>query len=73
MSYIYAYFYFQVLAEVLQDMLASNENYIRAVRGLLREVVKYVRQDIDFTVFCRALTQERLEARFIDLDPSLKV
>jgi hypothetical protein len=64
----------QVLAEVLGDMLAStDQNYIRLTRGLLREVVKYIRQDIDFTIFCRTLTQDRQEPRFADMEPALKV
>lgn len=63
----------KILAEVLQDMLASPDlNYIRLTRGLLRELVRYVRQDIDFTVFCRTLTQERQDPRFADLEATLK-
>lgn len=66
-------FFGQVLAEVFQDLLANKDDYLRALRGLLRETVRNTRQDIDFAIFCRGLTKERQEAKFTDVEPALKV
>lgn len=61
------------MAEVFQDLLANKDDYLRALRGLLRETVRNTRQDIDFAIFCRGLTKERQEAKFTDVEPALKV
>ena len=61
------------MAEVFQDLLANKDDYLRALRGLLREIVRNTRQDIDFAIFCRGLTKERQEAKFTDVESALKV
>ncbi|KAK7113352.1 integrator complex subunit 1-like isoform X2 [Littorina saxatilis] len=62
----------KVLAEVFQDLLSNKDDYLRALRGLLREVIRNTRQDIDFSVYCRSLTKERPEAKFAEMDAALK-
>ncbi|KAL8588066.1 hypothetical protein ACOMHN_012104 [Nucella lapillus] len=62
----------RVLAEVFQDLLCHKDDYLRALRGLLRETARNTRQDIDFAVFGQALTSERLEPKFTDMEQSLK-
>jgi len=63
----------KVLAEIFQDLLANKEDYLRAVRGLLREIVRGLRHDIHLPAFCLSLMQERVESKFTDLDSALKV
>ncbi|XP_076458972.1 integrator complex subunit 1-like isoform X2 [Babylonia areolata] len=62
----------KVLAEVFQDLLSNKDDYLRALRGLLRETVRNTRQDINFAVFCQALTVERQEPKFADMEPAHK-
>lgn len=66
-------FSFQILADVFQDLLANKDDYLRAVRGLLREIVRSLKHDINITSFCLGLMQERMEAKFMDLDHNLRV
>lgn len=63
----------QILAEVFQDLLANKDDYLRALRGLLREIVRATRYDISFPIFCLGLMQERQEARFTEMEPAFKV
>lgn len=63
----------QILADVFQDLLANKDDYLRAVRGLLREIVRSLKHDINVTSFCLGLMQERMEAKFMDLDHNLRV
>ena len=60
-------------AEVIQDLLVNDIDYLRAVRGVLKEIFRLIAKDIDFVVFCRSLTRSRLEAMFTDADPAIKV
>ncbi|KAG1699623.1 Integrator complex subunit 1 [Nymphon striatum] len=61
-----------MLAEVFQDLLANRDDYLRALRALLREIVRSLRHDMPFTVFCLGLMTERKEQLFKDLEPALK-
>lgn len=62
----------RILADVFQDLLANKDDYLRAVRGLLREIVRSLKHDINITSFCLGLMQERMEAKFMDLDHNLR-
>ncbi|XP_025095936.1 integrator complex subunit 1-like isoform X2 [Pomacea canaliculata] len=62
----------KILAEVFQDLLANKDDYLRALRGLLREIVRATRYDISFPIFCLGLMQERQEARFTEMEPAFK-
>ncbi|XP_022317209.2 integrator complex subunit 1-like [Crassostrea virginica] len=62
----------RILAEVFQDLLANKDDYLRAVRGLFREIVRSLKHDINLTSFCLGLMQERVEAKFNDLDHNLR-
>ena len=66
--------YLQILGEVFQNFLAHKEDYLRALRVFLRELVRQVKVDLfPFTSFTRALMQERKETSFSSLDHSAKV
>ena len=59
----------KVLAEVFQEMIAQKEDYLKTLRGLLREIVRALRHEhINFLLFAQYLTEEGQP--FIDLDPS---
>ncbi|KAK7506750.1 hypothetical protein BaRGS_00002225 [Batillaria attramentaria] len=62
----------KILAEVFQDLLANKDDYLRALRALLREIVRATRQDMNFAVFCLGLMQERQEPRFTEVEPMFK-
>ena len=50
-----------------------RDDYLRASRALLREIVRALRHDMDFVALCRGFMKERTESQFRDLDASLKV
>ncbi|XP_061404832.1 integrator complex subunit 1 [Lethenteron reissneri] len=56
------------LAMVFQDLLVNKEDYLRASRLLLREIVKQTKHEMNFQAFCLGLMQERKETQFQDLD-----
>lgn len=59
----------KVLAEVFQEMIAQKEDYLKTLRGLLREIVRALRHEhINYMLFAQYLTEEGQP--FIDLDPS---
>ncbi|XP_077980803.1 integrator complex subunit 1-like [Glandiceps talaboti] len=60
------------LAMVFQELLANREDYGRAVRALLREIVRQLRYDISFTSFAMGLMTERSESQFTDMESQLK-
>lgn len=62
----------KLLAEVFQDVLNNRDDYLRAIRGLFREVARSLRHDINFPVFCLGLMKERKESQFKDLEQQLK-
>ncbi|XP_048256851.1 integrator complex subunit 1-like [Haliotis rufescens] len=62
----------KMLAEIFQDLLANKDDYLRALRALLREIVRTLRHDMNFTAFCLGLMQERSEAKFTDLEAAFK-
>ncbi|XP_073492849.1 integrator complex subunit 1 isoform X2 [Aquarana catesbeiana] len=56
------------LAMVFQDLLINKEDYLRASRALLREIIKQTKHEINFQAFCLGLMQERKEAQYTDLE-----
>lgn len=66
-------FLLQLLGSMFQEFLTRKEDYLRALRGFLREVVRVIRNEFDFTTFVRSLMQERKEPEFSQLDASHKV
>ena len=64
---------FQLMAEIFQDLLCNRDDYLRALRALLREIMRAVRQDMNFPEFALGLMQERTETKFRDMDSQLKV
>jgi len=52
------------LASVFLELLMQKDCYLRALRILLREIVRCLRHDINLTVFCEALMTERLKEEF---------
>ena len=53
---------------VFQDLLTNKDDYLRASRALLREIVKQTKHEINFQSFCLGLMQERKEATYVDLE-----
>lgn len=58
----------QFLAMVFQDLLTNKDDYLRASRALLREIIKQTKHEINFQSFCFGLMQERKEASYIDME-----
>uniref|UniRef100_A0A672ZW68 Integrator complex subunit 1 n=1 Tax=Sphaeramia orbicularis TaxID=375764 RepID=A0A672ZW68_9TELE len=56
------------LAMVFQDLLTNKDDYLRASRALLREIIKQTKHEINFQSFCFGLMQERKEASYIDME-----
>ena len=69
----FSYFPFQLLATVFQEFLTRKEDYLRALRGFLRELVRQVRNEFNFATFARSLMQERPESDFTQLEQTHKV
>lgn len=58
---------------MFQEFLTRKEDYLRALRGFLREVVRVIRNEFNFTSFVRSLMQERSEMEFGQLEPTHRV
>ena len=58
---------------VFQEFLTRKEDYLKALRGFLREVIRQVRNEFNFLTFSRSLMQERQEVEFTQLDSTHKV
>ncbi|XP_007939442.1 integrator complex subunit 1 [Orycteropus afer afer] len=56
------------LAMVFQDLLTNKEDYLRASRALLREIVKQTKHEINFQALCLGLMQERKEPPHLDME-----
>ena len=54
-------------------LFLCREDYLRAIRALLREIVRALRHDLNFIELCRGLMRERKDATFAELDSSIKV
>ena len=52
------------LASVFLELLMQKDCYLRALRILLREIVRCLRHDINLVVFCEFLMTERLREEF---------
>lgn len=63
----------QLLGTIFQEFLTRKEDYLRALRGFVREIVRVVRNEFNYTAFVRSLMQERSETEFTQLEPSHKV
>lgn len=58
----------QYLAMVFQDLLTTKDDYLRASRALLREIIKQTKHEINFQAFCLGLMQERKEAQYAEME-----
>ncbi|XP_074014418.1 integrator complex subunit 1 [Numenius arquata] len=56
------------LAMVFQDLLTTKDDYLRASRALLREIIKQTKHEINFQAFCLGLMQERKEAQYAEME-----
>ncbi|XP_029802983.1 integrator complex subunit 1 isoform X2 [Suricata suricatta] len=56
------------LAMVFQDLLANKDDYLRASRALLREIIKQTKHEVNFQAFCLGLMQERKEAPYLEME-----
>lgn len=53
---------------VFQDLLTNKDDYLRASRALLREIIKQTKHEINFQAFCLGLMQERKEPQYLDME-----
>lgn len=53
---------------VFQDLLTNKDDYLRASRALLREIIKQTKHEINFQSFCFGLMQERKEPTYVDME-----
>lgn len=58
---------------VFQDLLTNKDDYLRASRALLREIIKQTKHEINFQSFCFGLMQERKEACYVDMEFKVSV
>ena len=66
--------FFQILAEIFQDLLMNKEDYLRALRALFREICPVsLRHDLNFVAFCLGLMQKRSESKLTEIDQAFKV
>uniref|UniRef100_A0A3P9IDP2 Integrator complex subunit 1 n=1 Tax=Oryzias latipes TaxID=8090 RepID=A0A3P9IDP2_ORYLA len=56
------------LAMVFQDLLTNKDDYLRASRALLREIIKQTKHEINFQSFCFGLMQERKEPSYAEME-----
>ncbi|XP_062999601.1 integrator complex subunit 1 [Elgaria multicarinata webbii] len=56
------------LAMVFQDLLTNKDDYLRASRALLREIIKQTKHEISFQAFCLGLMQERKESQYVEME-----
>uniref|UniRef100_A0A3Q2YRT2 Integrator complex subunit 1 n=1 Tax=Hippocampus comes TaxID=109280 RepID=A0A3Q2YRT2_HIPCM len=61
------------LAMVFQDLLTNKDDYLRASRALLREIIKQTKHEINFQSFCFGLMQERKEPTYVDMEFKVRV
>jgi len=64
---------FQLLAEIFLDFLMGRDDYLRALRTLLREIIRAVKHDMNFNAFTMALMRDNIDSKFRELDAMLKV
>ncbi|MCL4131593.1 UNVERIFIED_CONTAM: hypothetical protein GTU68_040453, partial [Idotea baltica] len=53
-----------ILADIFIELLRSNEDFLRALRALLREIVRALRHDMQYHKFCHGLMKEQKDAAF---------
>lgn len=53
---------------VFQDLLTNKDDYLRASRALLREIIKQTKHEINFQAFCLGLMQERKEPQYLEME-----
>lgn len=53
---------------VFQDLLTNKDDYLRASRALLREIIKQTKHEINFQSFCLGLMQERKEPSYVEME-----
>lgn len=58
---------------VFQDLLTNKDDYLRASRALLREIIKQTKHEINFQSFCFGLMQERKETSYVDMEFKVNV
>ena len=63
----------QLLGAVFQEFLMRKEDYLRALRGFLREIVRQVRNEFNFYSFAWSLMQKREQLDLQLLEPQHKV
>lgn len=64
---------FQLLAEIFLDFLMGRDDYLRSLRLLLREIVRAVKHDMNFSAFTLALMRDHVDSKFRESDPIIRV
>ena len=63
----------KLLGGVFQEFLTRKEDYLRALRGFLREIVRQVRNEFNFYSFAWSLMQKRDLPELQQMEPQHKV
>ena len=58
----------RILASIFQDLLSTKDEMLKPIKLLLRELVRQVKQDINFQILASSLLQERNEEKFRRMD-----
>ena len=60
------------LAFICQDLLFKQDEVLKPLKQLIRDLVRQVKQDFNFLILTTSLLQERSEEKFRRMEPSLK-
>ena len=60
----------RILASIFQDLLASKDEMLKPMKLLLRDLVRQVKQDMNFQILASSLLQERNEEKFRRMEHS---
>ncbi|KAL7647180.1 UNVERIFIED_CONTAM: hypothetical protein RMT77_002438 [Armadillidium vulgare] len=55
-----------ILADIFLELLRNADDFLRALRALLREIVRSLRHDMQFQKFCQGLMKEQKDPTFKD-------
>ena len=60
------------LAFICQDMLVKQDDVLKPLKQLIRDLARQVKQDFNFLILSTSLLQERSDEKFRRMEPSLK-
>ena len=63
----------QLLAEIVLDYLSTKEDYVKSMRGLLREVIKATRFQLNLLLFCKTMMDSSLSKILPNMENAIQV